>query len=117
MIALFSCFFKFLCLGNKPLHFHNFALQFNGLNFLGAAQCFFSTEFITFFVIKIITDVIKVKIHLGVIDYAISRILLTEEITRQEVLDHNIAKLQKRYGEKYSDAAAHARADKETKTA
>lgn len=34
------------------------------------------------------------------------------QFTRQDVLDANIAKLSKRYGEKYSDAAAQARADK-----
>jgi hypothetical protein len=35
-------------------------------------------------------------------------------ISREETLDHNIAKLTKRYGKTYSNEAAIARADKNT---
>ena len=34
-------------------------------------------------------------------------------LTREEILAHNIQKLQKRYGEKYSDKAAQERKDKQ----
>ena len=37
---------------------------------------------------------------------------LQENITREETLEHNIAKLSVRYGKQYSDEAASARADK-----
>lgn len=53
--------------------------------------------------------------ELGDLEFYIEGIRQELEITREEVLEGNIAKLKKRYGEhvQYSDGAAIARADKE----
>lgn len=51
--------------------------------------------------------------ELGDLEFYIEQLRQRLGITREETLDANIAKLRKRYeGFQYSDAAAHARADK-----
>lgn len=50
--------------------------------------------------------------ELGDLEFYMEGLRQTVGITREETLVANIAKLQVRYGAKYSDAAAHARADK-----
>lgn len=56
---------------------------------------------------------IQVIAHaIGDLEAALLELYQVESLTRQGVLDANIAKLSKRYGEKYSDAAAQARVDK-----
>lgn len=51
--------------------------------------------------------------ELGDMEFFLERIRQILNVTREHVLEHNIDKLTKRYGEKYSDAAAQARADKQ----
>jgi NTP pyrophosphatase (non-canonical NTP hydrolase) len=52
--------------------------------------------------------------ELGDLEFYMEQLRQRLGITREETLDANIAKLSKRYeGLRYSDAAAHARADKE----
>ncbi len=51
--------------------------------------------------------------ELGDLEFYMEQLRQRLDITREETLDANIDKLRKRYdGLKYSDAAAHARADK-----
>lgn len=51
--------------------------------------------------------------ELGDIEFYLEGLRQSLQISREETIDHNIDKLQKRYsGAKYSDAAAQARADK-----
>lgn len=58
-------------------------------------------------------DLENVKEELGDIEFYMEMVRQNVGITRQQTIDANIAKLGKRYeGFKYSDAAAHARADK-----
>lgn len=51
--------------------------------------------------------------ELGDLEFYLEGLRQSLEITREETIEHNLVKLQKRYsGAKYSDAAAQARADK-----
>jgi NTP pyrophosphatase (non-canonical NTP hydrolase) len=50
--------------------------------------------------------------ELGDLEFYMERLRQILKITRTQVIDHNMAKLRKRYGSKYSDHAAQARADK-----
>ena len=51
--------------------------------------------------------------ELGDLEFYLEGLRQSLEITREETIEHNVVKLQKRYsGAKYSDAAAQARADK-----
>lgn len=52
--------------------------------------------------------------ELGDLEFYLEGLRQGLSITRDETIQHNINKLSKRYGEKYSDAAAQARADKMT---
>ena len=57
-------------------------------------------------------DLVNVKEEFGDIEFALERLRQIFNITREETIEHNIAKLQKRYGERYSDKAAQERKDK-----
>ena len=57
-------------------------------------------------------DVNNVVEELGDIEFYMAKIRASLFLTRREILQHNLDKLTKRYGEKYTDAAAQARADK-----
>jgi len=50
--------------------------------------------------------------ELGDIEFYCQGIRTAIGVTREEVIEYNMIKLKKRYDEKYSDAAAIARADK-----
>lgn len=51
--------------------------------------------------------------ELGDLEFYLEGLRQSLEITREETIEHNVVKLQKRYsGAKYSDAAAQARSDK-----
>lgn len=58
-------------------------------------------------------DVGNVLEELGDLEFYMEGLRAAVGITRQETLDHNVAKLRARYGERYSDEAAAARRDKE----
>lgn len=52
--------------------------------------------------------------ELGDLEFYMEQLRQNLGISRAETLEHNIAKLSRRYeGRRYSDAAAHARVDKE----
>lgn len=57
-------------------------------------------------------DLENAREELGDIEFYLEGLRQGLNITREECLEHNIAKLQKRYGERYSDKAAQERADK-----
>ena len=57
-------------------------------------------------------DMANVLEELGDLEYFSAGLRTCLGISREDVLEHNKAKLTKRYGEKYSNAAAQARADK-----
>tara|TARA_R110000824_G_scaffold3379_2_gene15991 strand:+ start:10610 stop:11011 length:402 start_codon:yes stop_codon:yes gene_type:complete len=57
-------------------------------------------------------DVENVVEELGDIEFYMEGLRSTLEITRLQTLAHNILKLNRRYGDKYSDVAAQERADK-----
>lgn len=57
-------------------------------------------------------DYANVIEELGDLEFYLEGLRSTLGITREQTLEANIDKLQKRYGEKYSDAAAQLRADK-----
>jgi NTP pyrophosphatase (non-canonical NTP hydrolase) len=57
-------------------------------------------------------DIENVKEEIGDLYFYIERILQLIDTSRDEIMERNIAKLTKRYGEKYSDKAAQERADK-----
>ena len=50
--------------------------------------------------------------ELGDLEFYMEGLRQAIGITREETIEHNIAKLTKRYGKQYSNEAAHARADK-----
>jgi len=50
--------------------------------------------------------------ELGDLEFYMEGLRQATGITREETIEHNIAKLTKRYGKQYSNEAAHARADK-----
>jgi NTP pyrophosphatase (non-canonical NTP hydrolase) len=58
-------------------------------------------------------DLENVIEELGDIEFYLSGLRDSLRITREQCLEHNIAKLEKRYGIKYSNEAAQARADKQ----
>jgi NTP pyrophosphatase (non-canonical NTP hydrolase) len=58
-------------------------------------------------------DVENVIEELGDLEFYMEGLRQGLGLTREQCLEANIKKLSKRYGEKYTDAAAHARADKE----
>lgn len=58
-------------------------------------------------------DVENLKEELGDLEFYIEGLRQAVGLSREEVLQHNIRKLRKRYGEKYSDKAAIERTDKE----
>ena len=58
-------------------------------------------------------DIPNVIEELGDIEFYMEGLRQCLNITRQQCLDHNIAKLTKRYGERYSNQAAQARKDKQ----
>jgi NTP pyrophosphatase (non-canonical NTP hydrolase) len=58
-------------------------------------------------------DMVNVEEELGDIEFYLEGIRQGLGITRQQCIDANIVKLQKRYGTVYSDRAAQERADKE----
>lgn len=51
--------------------------------------------------------------ELGDLEFYMEGLRASLGISRQQTIDHNIAKLTKRYGEKYSNQAAITRADKQ----
>jgi NTP pyrophosphatase (non-canonical NTP hydrolase) len=57
-------------------------------------------------------DIGNVVEEKGDIEFYLKGLRTALNITREEVLRHNLLKLAKRYGGKYSDSAAQARADK-----
>jgi NTP pyrophosphatase (non-canonical NTP hydrolase) len=57
-------------------------------------------------------DYANVVEELGDLEFYLEGLRAALGLTRQQTLEANIDKLSKRYGEKYSDAAAIARADK-----
>jgi NTP pyrophosphatase (non-canonical NTP hydrolase) len=57
-------------------------------------------------------DYANVVEELGDLEFYLEGLRASLGITRQQTIEANIDKLSKRYGEKYSDAAAIARADK-----
>lgn len=57
-------------------------------------------------------DIENVIEELGDIEFYMEGLRAQLGISREDVLSHNIAKLTKRYGQSYSDAAAKQRADK-----
>jgi NTP pyrophosphatase (non-canonical NTP hydrolase) len=57
-------------------------------------------------------DVENVVEELGDIEFYLEGLRSSLEITRLQTLAHNILKLDRRYGEEYSDEAAQERADK-----
>lgn len=57
-------------------------------------------------------DVANVIEELGDLEFYMEGLRQGTGISREEVLEHNIAKLSIRYGKTYSDEAAKARADK-----
>ncbi len=58
-------------------------------------------------------DRLNVIEELGDLEFYLEGLRQSLQITREETIEHNLVKLQKRYsGVKYSDAAAQARADK-----
>lgn len=57
-------------------------------------------------------DVANVIEELGDLEFFMEGIRSAILVTREQVLQGNINKLLKRYGEKYSNQAAHERADK-----
>ena len=58
-------------------------------------------------------DMENVVEELGDIEFYLEGLRSTLEITRLQTLAHNILKLDRRYGEAYSDEAAQERADKQ----
>ena len=58
-------------------------------------------------------DVANVIEELGDLEFYMEGLRQGLGITREQTLDHNIAKLTVRYGKKYSDQAAQQRADKQ----
>jgi len=58
-------------------------------------------------------DIENIIEELGDLEFYMQMIRRNLGITREQTLQHNIAKLRKRYGEKYSDRAAQERADKQ----
>lgn len=58
-------------------------------------------------------DRVNVVEELGDLEFYMQGLRDALGITREEVLEANIAKLGKRYGESYSDKAAQERADKQ----
>ena len=57
-------------------------------------------------------DVENVVEELGDIEFYLEGLRSSLEITRLQTLAHNLLKLDRRYGEEYSDEAAQERADK-----
>lgn len=57
-------------------------------------------------------DVANVIEELGDLEFYMEGIRAAILVSREQVLESNITKLLKRYGEKYSNQAAHERADK-----
>jgi NTP pyrophosphatase (non-canonical NTP hydrolase) len=57
-------------------------------------------------------DLANVIEELGDLEFYMQGLRAALNITREETIEHNIAKLTKRYGDKYSNAAAIQRADK-----
>ena len=51
--------------------------------------------------------------ELGDLEFYMEGLRQSLGVTREECIEHNIIKLSKRYGEKYSDAAAQERKDKQ----
>jgi NTP pyrophosphatase (non-canonical NTP hydrolase) len=58
-------------------------------------------------------DRVNVIEELGDIEFYLEGLRQELGVSREECLAANVAKLQKRYGDKYSDSAAQIRADKE----
>jgi NTP pyrophosphatase (non-canonical NTP hydrolase) len=58
-------------------------------------------------------DLENAKEELGDIEFYLEGLRQGLNLTREECLEHNIAKLTKRYGEKYSNQAAQDRKDKQ----
>lgn len=58
-------------------------------------------------------DLVNVKEEFGDIEFALERLRQIFNLTRDETIEANIIKLQKRYGDKYSDQAAQERKDKQ----
>ncbi len=57
-------------------------------------------------------DLVHVREELGDIEFGLEAIRQCLNISREETLEHNIIKLQTRYGNSYSDSAAQERKDK-----
>lgn len=57
-------------------------------------------------------DMENVIEELGDLEFYMEQLRQSLGLTREECLQHNIIKLTRRYGEKYSDKAARERADK-----
>jgi NTP pyrophosphatase (non-canonical NTP hydrolase) len=58
-------------------------------------------------------DLTNVIEEIGDVEYFLERIRATLGITREQTIEHNIAKLTKRYGDTYSNQAAQVRSDKQ----
>lgn len=58
-------------------------------------------------------DIENVREELGDIEFYLEGLRQLLAMPRDETLEHNITKLSKRYGEKYSDVAAKERKDKQ----
>lgn len=57
-------------------------------------------------------DIDNVIEELGDLEFYLEGLRQILQLSREEILQKNISKLTKRYGEKYSDSAAQARVDK-----
>lgn len=96
-----------------------------GIERVGAIECFFSTGELVRLAGQLLDNVKKTVIYnkppanldklagvLACIEDQLHGIRTSYNLSREQVIAHNFAKLTKRYGEKYSNAAAIARADK-----
>lgn len=58
-------------------------------------------------------DLVHVREELGDIEFGLEALRQCLNIDRDETIEHNIIKLQTRYGNSYSDSAAQERKDKQ----